>query len=424
MSVPEPNHSELPTLAFVYNAHSFATLALADAADGLCRLLWVIDSSEPEVASMARLLRRLGTCVDIADLSLDEAALLVGEQRPDGILALADDSLRITADLAERLGLAFATPAAVSRLTDKYVQRVALAAVGLAVPRSWILGDANSATTLAEVERENPFPAVIKPRQGQGSRDTLPVGSVEELRNLFGTLGWSADGREFVLEEYIADAYGAPAGEGFGGYVSVESIISHDVVSHLAVTGRMPPAHPFRETGFFIPSALGEKLRRAVLEVAERAVSGMGVSSGCFHTEIKLTPSGPVIIEVNGRIGGGVPEMLAAATGIKFLELSMRLALGEKLVIEQLPLCVRVAYLFYVQAPLEFHTVSAIHGLDDLQAVPGVDEIVLNRGPGRRVDWREGNFGHVFSVLGTCADHDELRRIKGLVASLVRIEGQ
>jgi len=56
--------------------------------------------------------------------------------------------------------------------------------------------------------------------------------------------------------------------------------------------------------------------------------------------------------------------------------------------------------------------------------VPGVDAIVLNRGPGQAVDWREGNHGHVFSVFGTAADHDELRKVNDLITNLVHIDGE
>ena len=44
-------------------------------------------------------------------------------------------------------------------------------------------------------------------------------------------------------------------------------------------------------------------------------IEALGVSTGCLHTEVKFTPDGPEIIEVNGRVGGGVPEMLERAAG-------------------------------------------------------------------------------------------------------------
>jgi len=418
-------NAQLPTLAYVYHPRSFATLSLVDAAQDVCELLWIVDSSQPEVTSMSRLLNRFGPTIDVAGLSYDEIASTVAQRNPQGILGLADDVLRFTAEIAARLGLAYSTPETALRLTDKFAQRAALANGGLVVPKSWIISEADSDATRAKMEEEVSFPAVFKPRRGEASRDTLPVGSLSELRALVKQF-CSGEGpvREFVLEEYIPDSPAAVAGAGFAGYVSVESIVSDGRISHLAINGRMPPAFPFRETGFFIPSALDATQQAAVLEVASQAAAAIGVRLGCLHTEIKLTPSGPVVIEVNGRIGGGVPEMLEAATGIRLLSWAMRLSLGESIAVDELPHCNCLAYLFYVQAPAAMRRVVAVEGLDELRDVPGVDAIVLNRGPGQAVDWREGNHGHVFSVFGTAADHDELRKVNDLITNLVHIDGE
>lgn len=414
----------VPTLAYVYNAHSFETLALVEAMSNLCRVVWIVDSSDDEVSSMVRLLSRFGEIVDVATLSVESAAEAIAQREPHGILSLADADLLWTAEVAERLQLPFNTPVTVRRLTDKHEQREALAAAGLIVPRHWLLsgGDVNA---WPDLDPQKQFMGVFKPRRGEASRDTLPVQSRAELRRLMERYcSGDAPVREFVFEEYIADSAGPVAGEGFAGYVSVESFVREGHVTHLAVNGRMPPAWPFRETGFFIPSALDVGQQTRVLDVAERAARALGVTVGCLHTEIKITPQGPVVIEVNGRIGGGVPEMLRAAAGVDFLKLAVRLALGENVDQPPMPRCERVAYLFYVQAPEEMETVTAVSGLDNLRAVPGVDTIVLNRGPGQRVDWREGNHGYVFSVFGTAESHDELRHVMDLVASVVHIEGR
>jgi biotin carboxylase len=411
-------------LAYVFEPGSFATLALFEAARGLCELVWVADASRPEVAELTPLLRRLGTLVDVAGLSTVEAAAAVAAHEPDGILALADDALCVTAELAELLELPFHSPATARRLTDKFAQRAALAAAGLDVPGSWVIAGADPAPALAALEGELRFPAVVKPRHGEGSRDTFPVASAAELRTVV-ALALDDDGvRDLVVEEYIADAEGDVAGEGFAGYVSVESFVSAGAVCHLAVNGRTPPAAPFRETGFFIPSALDPSAQGAVLDVAAQAARAVGVTTGCLHTEIKLTPKGPVVIEVNGRIGGGVPELLAAAAGERLLTIAMRLALGETIRLDGPLHCDRVAFLLYVQAPRELRVVTSVEGLDELRALRGVDEVVLRRGPGDRVDWREGNHGHVLSVFGTVEDHDELRRVLGRVASTVDIVGE
>ena len=416
--------SPLPKLAYVFEPTSFATLALYEAASGLCELLWVVDASRPEVRELSRLLARLGTIVDIGGLSLDAAAVAIANHEPQGIVALADDALRFTADLAERLELAFHTPACALRLTDKHTQRAALKEGGLAVPRSWVVALDAADDAIDGLGVDCHFPAVLKPRRGEASRDTLPVASLDELRSHVAALrAESAPGREFVLEEFIPDASDARGGEGFAGYVSVESFVSDGKVCHLAVTGRMPPAFPFRETGFFIPSALDAALQGEVLQVAALAAAAVGVEIGCLHTEIKLTDDGPVVIEVNGRIGGGVPELLAAVTDVRFLTLAMRLALGEAVPCEGLRACPRLAFLFYVHAPQEVRVVTAIEGIDELRGLPGVDEVVLRRGPGQTIDWREGNHGHVLSVFGTADDHDGLRKVSEQISATLRIIG-
>jgi len=413
--------SGVPTLAYVYHPRSFATMSLVETARGRCEVLWVVDTSDPQAASMTRLLQRFGTCVDVAGLDLDAAAAAVARHEPTALLALADDCLVFAADLAERLGLAFTSPELARRYTDKHEQRLALARGGLDVPRQWVISP-DSSTVFEDIAREAHFPAVLKPLRGEASRDTLPVASFDELVSLWHSEGFDVATRPFVLEEYIRDSPLPLAGEGFAGYVSVESAVSNGIVSHLAINGRMPPAYPFRETGFFIPAELEPDLAVQVLDVAERAAQSLGVHLGCLHTEIKLTPTGPVVIEVNGRIGGGVPEMLEAATGIDLLGVAFDLALGHDVVLER-PESQRVAYLFYVQSPSGMTHVTAVEGLDDLRATPGVAEVTLNRGPGHDVSWRFGNHGHVFSVFGTCADHDELRRIATLIPQVVRIIG-
>lgn len=414
----------LPILAYVYHPRSFPTFDLVNAARDLCDLVWIVDTSNVDVGSMVRLLERSGAIVDVAGLTYDEAATKVATQAPMGILSLADDLLNWTAEVARRLELPFLSVDTARRLTDKHAQRQALEKAGLAVPAHAIVNEGGRSTSWAALERQIRFPAVLKPRRGEASRDTFLVESLGELRELWQRVDVvSTPAREFVVEEFIADSPTLFAGTGFANYVSVESFVCDGTISHLAINGRMPPAFPFRETGFFIPSALDVASSQAVLNVATGAIEAMGVTVGCLHTEIKLTDAGPVVIEVNGRIGGGVPEMLAKVTDLRFLTIAMQLALGHSVVVDEVTDFDQVAFLFYVQARAEIRSITSIEGLAELGDVVGVDEVILNRGPGQSVDWREGNHGHVFSVLGTVANYDELRTMDDVVKTLVKIEG-
>ncbi|MGD1057289.1 MAG: ATP-grasp domain-containing protein [Solirubrobacteraceae bacterium] len=433
MSDSAPSAGERPRLAFVYHPRSFGTMAIAEAAEGICELIWVLDTSDPEIVSMSRLLRRLGEVVDVAGSSIEDAAAAIAATRPDGILALADSLLLWTARVAAQLDLPFISPQVAERLTDKHAQRLALQQAGVPVPGFWPIPDPDQeADAWAAFEHAARFPAVLKPRRGEGSRDVVRVESLQELRAQLAEAASAAaseatDGAapaddELVLEEYLRDRPEA-AGQPFADYVSVESVVSGGHVSHLAITGRFPPAEPFRETGFFIPCAFDEDQCAAIAEMATAAVEAMGLHAGVLHTEVKLTPDGPRVIEVNGRIGGGVPEMLLDATGVELLPIAIRVALGESIVFDAMPACIQIGYLLYVQAPLAMHTIRAVEGLDELRARSGVEEVVLNRGPGRSVDWRAGNHGHVFSVRGAVASHELLRSIEQHATREVQIQG-
>jgi biotin carboxylase len=422
--VPSSSDGNLARLAFVYHPRSFPTMAIKEAAEGICDLIWVIDTSDPEIGSMARLLRRLGELVDTAGMSVEDAAAAVGGARPDGILALADSLLVWTARVAAVLELPFMSPEVAGRLTDKYTQRTALREGGLPVPGYWQVPEGEEEQAWDALAREASFPAVLKPRRGEGSRDTLRVDSLQELRAA-AAAGPDAAGSApaaLVLEEYLRDRPEAAGGD-FADYVSVESVVSAGRISHLAITGRFPPAEPFRETGFFIPAAFDEAQCAAIADVASAAVAAIGIEVGALHTEIKLTPEGPRVIELNGRIGGGVPEMLADATGVQLLPIALRVALGESIVFERMPACTQVGYLLYVQAPLAMTTIREVVGLDRLRALAGVDEVILNRGPGQSVDWRAGNHGHVFSVRGAAPDHETVRSLERFATAEVEIHG-
>ena len=223
-----------------------------------------------------------------------------------------------------------------------------------------------------------------------------------------------------IVEEFLAGT-SQPHHAAFADYVSVESLVSAGQVSHVAVTGRFPLAEPFRETGFFIPSALPPAVRAEVLDIASMAIKALGVRIGFLHTEIKLTPDGPRIIEVNGRLGGSVSEMGRLATGLDLLQWTQRVALGEPMVLDDLVPTDRIGYLLTPQPPQWARHVAAVEGLDRLAEYPGVQTVALNRQPGDDIDWRRGGFEFVFSVLGAAADHDGVLDVQRFIDEHVKV---
>src|SRR5271170_1853876 len=369
-----------PLVAVGYGPRCVPVMQLAEAAAGVCDLLWMIDTSVPGMGEMADLLNRFGAVVNLEGMSTVQAFKVLADWEPTGITTYLDAGMVELACVAEDLVLPFHSPATAAALTDKARQRRALADAGLDMPPCHLVRPYQSEAELSAVEAEVGWPAVLKPRSAQGSRYTFLARDGAELEKLLDTLG------------------------PYAGYVSVESVVADGAISHLALTGRFPPAENFRETGFFIPAALDAGSRSAVLDLATRAIDALGVRTGCLHTEVKFTPDGPRIIEVNGRVGGGVPEMLERAAGVSLLDLTLRVALGEPVSVDGPVATDRIGYRFFLQPPTVSATVTAIDGINDFSDHAGVDTVSVHQRPGAALDWRDGSGNHIVAVVGSADD--------------------
>jgi biotin carboxylase len=408
----------LPLVAVGYGPRCVPVMQLAEAAAGVCDLLWMIDGAQPSMPEMAELLQRFGPVVDLSGLGVAQMAALLSAYEPDALVTYLDTGMVAYAELAEALGLPFHSPATAAALTDKSRQRQVLAASGLDMPPCHVVRADQREGDLAHAESEVGWPAILKPRSAQGSRYTFLARDRAELDRLLTALG--PDRPDMVLEGYLGDVP-ARAGASYAAYVSVESVVAAGVISHLALTGRFPLAENFRETGFFIPAALEAGEQESVLALATAAIEALDIRIGCLHTEIKFTPGGPRLIEVNGRVGGGVPEMLERAAGIPLLEYTLRIGLGEEIRVSGPVATERIGYRFFLQPPAVSATVAAIDGIDKVSDFPGVDTISVHQGPGADLDWRDGTRNHIMAVVGSAADYAELAAVNRLLLQEVTV---
>jgi biotin carboxylase len=383
--------------------------------------VWIVDSNEKhDNTLMVRLLRKLGTTIDVAGMSPDQAADALRPLQPDGIVAYNDAQIRLASLLAERLELDYYDDVVAQRLLDKPVQRRALQAGGLSVPHHVVVPACPEPGDLASWVAEVNFPVVVKPRHGAASRDTHLVRDATHLGEILAQLPAGPEPL-MVVEEYMVGA-SPPPSQHFSDYVSVESAVVAGRISHVAVTGRLPPAEPFRETGLIIPSDFEPSVIKDLLRTATEAIAAIGILSGCLHTEIKVTDKGLRVIEVNGRLGGFVPPTLAlAAPGVNLFEISQRVALGEDVDFPELVPTHHVGYVIVRQPPLTARRVRSVEGLNRVAAYPGVDAVSLSRPPGDEVDWRKGSHEYVFSVLGAAPDHESVRAVQQFIDDEVTV---
>ena len=385
----------------MHHPNSFFPLELRGHVGDCADIVWVVDSTVvPE--EMVRFLRRLGPVVASDGRDLDSLAGELTRLGVEGVVSFVDDHIVDAALLAGRMGLRYHTPDVARALVNKQVQRAVLDAAGIPGPAFWSApGGLDDVGTAAFAERIT-YPAVVKPAEGSGSRDICLVRTPGELAAVLTT----GDGTGHLVEQYLEDEDGHEPW--YASYLSVESVVSRGRVGHVAVTGRFPLAEPFRETGNFIPALCPADRIQGILALTDDTIAALGITDSVTHTEIKLTPDGPRLIEVNGRLGGRPPFVLGAVSDTNLFQIACRVALGDPVHIEGMATCEGVGFWLMLHAPMQARELIAVHGADAAAAIPGVTDVRVNRLPGASLDWREGTDGKIVTIQGAVPDHTEL----------------
>jgi biotin carboxylase len=207
-----------------------------------------------------------------------------------------------------------------------------------------------------------------------------------------------------LVEEYVA-----------GPEVSVETFGSEIVGVTAKHLGRLPS---FVECGHDFP--VGPLIGAGRVEaVAMAAVEALGLGFGPAHTEIRLAPRGPVVIEVNPRLAGGrIPTLVRLATGIDLVGATIDATIGAARPLPEPGLSLAAhaavvggtppvprghASIRFVVSP-RAGRVRRTAGVAAAAAVPGVVDVAISARPGQRVGGT-GSFldriGHVIAAAPT-----------------------
>ncbi|MEU9200394.1 ATP-grasp domain-containing protein [Streptomyces sp. DT224] len=237
-----------------------------------------------------------------------------------GVVTWDEYTLVPAAELAARLCLPGNTTSAMTACRDKATSR------RLFAERNVPSATSTRVDTLAEASvaaLRTGFPVVLKPSSHAASIGVVRVDAPEELPGAwqFAAAGAGKQGPEgsgVLVEEYLS-----------GPEISVECVTQHGVTTALAVTRKEVDFAPyFEEVGHTVDA--GDPLLPEVAPVAIQAVRALGVTDGVQHVEMRLTTSGPRIIEVNSRIGGDlIGTLVRLATGLDLPRIAADVACGQ-----------------------------------------------------------------------------------------------
>jgi biotin carboxylase len=236
-----------------------------------------------------------------------------------------DEPLVLDAGLiAAELGVPGLSEAGVRGCRDKERTRAELTAAGLHQPAFALTHTVEEArATAARIG----YPVVLKPRGMGASIGVVLAAGESELDEGF-RVALSASEvdpgpyRACVLVEQYAR----------GPEISVDGAVHKGEYLPMFVARKQSSDEPyFEETGHLVDAADPLLTDRDLMQLLARAHRALGVEDGITHTELRLTAQGPLIIEVNGRLGGDlIPFLGRTATGIEPGEVLFDVATGQR----------------------------------------------------------------------------------------------
>ena len=296
----------------------------------------------------------------------------------DALLTFSDYYVAIVAEAAARLGLRYLDPGVAGTCRDKHATREALRRSGLPVPGFRLLRSLEEAWSASQ---EVAYPCVLKPVSESSSKGVRLVRDAEELLAHFREVhGWRENARHqpvegLVLLESLLE----------GPEYSVETFTLERGRTHVVgVTAKHLSAPPrFVETGHDFPSQIEADREAALVRSALAALDALGYDFGPAHTEIRLTSDGPVVVEVNPRLAGGmIPELVFNALGVDLVAaLFAQLTGGE---VDLAPKRTEWSSIRFVIAPQRGRLV-ALRGVDEARQLSWVREVSLGKRVGEEV---------------------------------------
>jgi S-sulfo-L-cysteine synthase (3-phospho-L-serine-dependent) len=306
------------------------------------------------------------------------AAEVRRQHEVDALLTFSEFYVPIVAEVAAWLGFRHLCPAAARVCRNKLATRQALRAAGLATPGFHLVASEEQARQAA---RKVAYPCVVKPPADSSSKGVRLVNDEAELLAHFRCLhAWRLNDRgqpqsgEVLVESLLR-----------GPEVSVETVtLAPGDVRVIGITAKhLSPPPRFVETGHDFPAALGEVEAAAIRQAVVSALAAVGFDFGPAHTEVRLTVEGPVVVEINPRLAGGmIPELVRHAFGIDLVSVFMSQLCGQP--VDLAPRRAEWASIRFLTAGHEGRFVG-LRGAEAARRLPGVREVTLLKRPGATV---------------------------------------
>jgi biotin carboxylase len=231
-----------------------------------------------------------------------------------GVVTFNDGAVGLTAWLANKLGLSGMDPEIAIAVADKLHQRRVLAKGGARVPEVRAVRTENEGLIAAEELGK----CVVKPCDSTASGAVQAVEMPSEAPGAVRNARVRSPSGRVLVEQFLD-----------GPELAVETLCWEGKRAIVGMTDTTTDGYPhFIEVAHAAPSrwTLHQAVRQEVLLAHEL----LGIDHGMTCIEVKITETGPAIVEVNPRPPGDcVMDLLSHTYGVDLYEVVARIACGE-----------------------------------------------------------------------------------------------
>ncbi|MFD7866966.1 ATP-grasp domain-containing protein [Streptomyces sp. NPDC059783] len=315
--------------------------------------------------------------VDLGDLTALRGATddLADRHEIGGVLTWGEFSAANAASLAAHLQTDGPDPAAVRACRNKAHARAVFDTYG--VPSAgW--SSVNDPDQLRRAAASLGYPFVLKPAAAAGSAGVIRIDSPTDLNAAYAFTARAAESHEVTSAGFVAEEYLD------GPEISIEVVMDGGEYTAVAVTFKSLGEPPyFEETGHLVAPTLRGPATDEAEKVAFQALRLLGLTHGAAHVEMRLTSTGPRIIEVNPRLGGDlIPHLVHLATGVDLVAVAADLAMGHTPDLEATRYQAAAIGFLYPQTTGRLRTLTVEAGL---ATSPWCERAVLEQQPGALV---------------------------------------
>ncbi|MEU7206537.1 ATP-grasp domain-containing protein [Streptomyces sp. NPDC045470] len=291
----------------------------------------------------------------------------------------------------------------------------AVAAAGLPTIRSLCTSDVDDALTWVTRERLSGRDLVVKPVDSAGTDSVRFVPGGYDLRAVVTELlcsesRYGSPLSEVLVQEHVRGVEYAVDTFSYEGRHTINDIVQYHKVSsrrHIALYSSME----------ILPmDALGND---AIIDYVRGALDALGITFGAAHTEVMVTETGPLLMEVNARLAGnGHPWTCELATGDNSVDRMVRYLTGDRTIPDDYPFQLTTRVIFFTVRSAG--VVSGLSRLDAIMDLPSCYNLQVNVEDGDHVPETADLFdaqrlGMVVLAHSdpaqVAADHREVRRI-------------